>query len=76
MMSLGTRAVEPETLEQRIARRLNEALDHQIAGGFYQTATRGLVDSEEFPGWDNIGPVRLSIEDVSRIAAQEARAWF
>lgn len=76
MQPLGTRAVEVETLEQRIERRLNEALDRQIAGGFYPSSERGLVDASEVPVWDNVGPVRVSLADVARIAAQEAKAWF
>lgn len=75
-MPLGSRVVpEDTTLEHRIAVRLHRALEHQVAGGFYGGAERGLVapDLEELGAHDVI---RLSVEDVARIAAAEARAWF
>lgn len=71
-MALG-RPVEVETLEQRIAARLNEALDQQYEGGFLTGRHEpGLIDlgRETTDGPE----VRLTIEDVARIAAQEARA--
>jgi hypothetical protein len=75
MMSLGSRAVEPETLEQRIARRLTGALEQMVASETYAYTDddRGLAARPPQSG----GPfIYLSIDDVARIAAQEARAWF
>jgi hypothetical protein len=75
MMSLGSRSVEVETLEQRIERRLREALERMVATERYAWTEddRGLCARPPGSG----GPfIYLSIEDVSRIAAQEARAWF
>jgi hypothetical protein len=81
MHSLGTRLVSPEadTLESRIEARLTEALERQAAGGFYGSpdgSTRGMVapDLEELGIYDCV--IRLSMADVARIAAAEARAWF
>jgi hypothetical protein len=75
MMPLGTRVVEVPTLQDRIAARLNEVLERQVAGGFYGGSERGLVA----PDLEDLGThdvIRLSVEDVARIAAQEARSWF
>lgn len=75
MMSLGSRSVEVETLEQRIEGRLREALERMVATERYAWADddRGLCARPPGSG----GPfIYLSIGDVSRIAAAEARAWF
>jgi len=61
-----------ETLEQRIATRLNEALDRQVAAEVNAWEVRGLATRE--PAEDPV--MRLSVEDVARIAAQTAYAWF
>lgn len=61
-----------DELAERIAARLHEALDRQVAGDFYAEERRGLVNVEP-GGLDMIGAVRLSVEDVARIAADEAR---
>jgi hypothetical protein len=64
-------------LAERIAARLNEAMDRQIAANFYPASDRGLADVDDpAAAGDGIMPVRLSVEDVARIAADEARAWF
>lgn len=60
-----------DDLQARIAARLNEALDQQIAGGFYSTAERGLAFGGDIV---DAAAIMLSIEDVARIAAAEARA--
>lgn len=79
MMPLGTRVVPPEvdTLHRRIKAALNEALERQVAGGFYGSpdAARGLAapDLEELGAHDVI---RLSLDDAARIAAAEAFRWF
>lgn len=64
-----------DDLQERIAARLNEALERQVAGNFYGGSERGLAapDLEDLGGHEII---RLSVEDVARIAAQEAMAWF
>lgn len=80
-MPLGTRVIPPEsTLEGRIERRLGEALDRQEAAGFEVPAERGLATSSRgacsvcTPSCDAGEPViRLSLADVARIAAAEAR---
>jgi hypothetical protein len=74
-MRLGSRSVEAETLEQRIESRLREALERMVATERHAWTEddRGLCARPAGSG----GPfIYLSIEDVSRIAAQEARAWF
>jgi hypothetical protein len=77
MQKLGEREVSPDaTLEGRMAARLNAALDRQVAGEFYRFENeRGLVDLAAEPH-ASTGAVRLSVEDVARICAQEARDWF
>lgn len=65
-----------ETLEARIEARLNEAFDRQVTGGFYPVAERGLVAMDDPDDVSSYPPIRLSIADVARIAAQEARAWL
>jgi hypothetical protein len=63
-----------DELAERIAARLHEAIDRQIAGGFYPNATRGLVDERDPDADYDVRPkIRLSVEDVARIAADEAR---
>lgn len=61
-----------DELAERIAARLHEALERQVAGGFYADSPRGLgaIDLEDLGVHDVI---RLSVEDVARIAADEAR---
>lgn len=59
-----------ETLEQRIAARLHDALDAQARGGFLAVTDRGLGLFDD-SGAD--GTCVLTVEDVARIAAQEAR---
>lgn len=85
MMPLGSRVVpEDATLEGRIAARLNEALDRQAAADFEAPGERGLADYQSPANCPVCTPrcdagefvLRLSVEDVARIAAQEARAWF
>ncbi|WP_328465560.1 hypothetical protein OHA21_43905 [Actinoplanes sp. NBC_00393] len=63
-----------DDLQARIAGRLREALDRQYAGEFCAvTSSSGLIDlDQEVPGEEPC--VRLSIDDVARIAAAEARA--
>lgn len=59
------------TLEERIAARLDEALDRMVAAGTYLAeGQRGLAD---FDDGDDVTFPRLSIADVARIAADEAR---
>lgn len=66
-----------DELAARIEARLNEALDRQVAGGFYPAAERGLSDNNDpVADYDVPSPIRLSVADVARIAAQEALAWF
>jgi hypothetical protein len=75
MFSLGQPSIEVETLEQRIERRLNDALDRQVAADLYayDPDDRGLAVRTPGAG----GPLlRLSMADVARIAAAEARDWF
>lgn len=78
MMPLGSRVVpEDATLEGRIKARLNEALDANIAAEvFCHAAQRGLGSIEGDRVHSPIDVIRLSVDDVARIAAQEARAWF
>lgn len=71
-MALG-RPVEVETLEQRIATRLHEALDQQGKAGILAVSDRGLGVFDD-TGAD--GSCVLRVDDVARIAAAEARAWF
>lgn len=77
MMSLGTREVPPEvdTLQRRIAARLNEALDRMVASDTYgyDPDDRGLAAPAPGSGCVHL---RLSVEDVARIAAGEAYRWF
>ena len=76
MMPLGTREVPPDTtLEHRIAARLHAALDMKIAAEMYAFAEddRGLAAPERGSGCVHL---RLTVDDVARIAAQEAMAWF
>lgn len=73
MKALGTRAVEAETLEQRFARRLHQTLDDMGKAGFVAVADRGLGLFGE-DGAD--GLCIMSVEDVARVLAVEARAWF
>lgn len=64
-----------ETLEERIAARLNEALDRKVAAEMYayDPDDRGLAAGK--PGSGSVH-LRLSVDDVARIAAAEARAWL
>lgn len=64
-----------ESLEERIAARLNEALDRQVAAEMYayDPDDRGLAAGERGSGSVHL---RLSVEDVARIAAQAAKSWF
>jgi hypothetical protein len=76
MMPLGTRVVPVDTtLESRIAARLNEVLDRMVAGDTYgfDPDDRGLAAPAPGSGCVHL---RLSVRDVARLAAQEARAWF
>jgi len=68
--------VRVESLEERIAARLNEALDRQAAGNVYPVGERGLVAQDLIGDLEPGGVILLSVEDVARIAAQEARAWL
>jgi hypothetical protein len=57
------------TLEERIAARLVAVLDHQIRGNVeVGEGMVALVDEQGVP--------RLSVDDIARLAAQEAHAWF
>lgn len=58
-----------DDLQERIAARLNEVLDRQVAAEFSTFKVRGLATRE--PAEEPV--MRLSIEDVARIAAQVAR---
>ncbi|GAA2681608.1 hypothetical protein [Actinoplanes palleronii] len=62
-------------LEERIAARLNRALDQLVGAGAYAYADddRGLAAGE--PGSGSVR-LRLTVDEVARIAAQEARDWF
>lgn len=71
MIELGTRA--GETLEQRFAARLHETLDDLAKGGFGAMSDRGLG---LFDADGSGGLCIMSIEDVCRLLAAEARAWF
>lgn len=64
-----------DDLQDRIAARLHEALDRHAAAGIESGAERGMVDRVPDEGLEpGAGPtVRLSVEDVARIAAAEAR---
>ncbi len=55
------------TLEERIAQRLHDTLTDLAAGGFSITKGRGLA----YGGPDQ-PIIAMTIEDVARIAAQEA----
>jgi hypothetical protein len=56
------------TLEQRIAARLHQALDHhERAEIFAPTAQRGLA-----AGGPDVPAIVLTVEDVARIAAHVA----
>jgi len=57
------------TLEEQIAAQLHNALDRMVAAGAWaMQAERGLVAAEADP------VIRLTIEDVARIAAAVAAA--
>ncbi|WP_170154309.1 hypothetical protein [Actinoplanes italicus] len=57
------------TLEERIAARLVAVLDHQVRAGVERPeGVVALVDEQGVP--------RLSVDDIARLAAQEAHAWF
>lgn len=64
-----------DELEQRIEAALNEALERQVAAEMYacDPDDRGLATPEPDGG---ALALRLSVADVARIAAAEARAWF
>jgi hypothetical protein len=54
------------TLEERIAARLVAVLDHQARGGFeVGEGVVALVDEQGVP--------RLSVDDIARLAADEAQ---
>lgn len=55
------------SLQERIQARLELALIHQERAGFEVDAARGLAT-----GGPDAPVIRLSLEDVARIAAQEA----
>lgn len=58
-----------DTLQERIAKRLISVLDHQARAGMERPGGMiALVDEDGVP--------RLSVDDVARLAADEARAWF
>jgi hypothetical protein len=71
MEQLGTRV--GETLEERIAARLNEALRQTVAADFVDYGNEGLASKASM---ESEPVMRLSIGDVARVAAAEARAWF
>ena len=55
------------SLQDRIQARLEAALIHQERAGFESFAARGLAS-----GGPDTPVIRLSVEDVARIAAQTA----
>ncbi|WIM97852.1 hypothetical protein ACTOB_001406 [Actinoplanes oblitus] len=58
-----------DDLQARIAARLIAVLDHQVRAGCETgEGMVALVDEDGVP--------RLSVDDVARLAAAEARAWF
>lgn len=58
-----------DDLQERIAARLIAVLDHQMRAGVeVGEGMVALVDEHGVP--------RLSVDDVARLAAAEARAWF
>lgn len=57
-----------DELAKRIEARLHEVVEMRQAAGFEVTATHGLTGAD--------GVVRMSLTDVARIAADEARGWF
>lgn len=57
-----------DSLEQRIAARLHQALDHHAGANIIApTAERGLA-----AGGPDAPEIALTVQDVARIAAQEA----
>lgn len=60
-----------DDLQARIAARLTEALRQQEAAGFESGADAGLALADHESG--RTGVIRLSVDDVARIAAQVAR---
>lgn len=74
MQELGSRRpVEGQTLEERFAARLHQTLDDMAKGGFIAIVDRGLG---LFDADGSDGLCILSVEDVARLLAVEARAWF
>ncbi|SNY29145.1 hypothetical protein [Paractinoplanes atraurantiacus] len=74
MQALGTRHVPPDTtLEERMKARLHDELDREAGAGRGVVTDRGLGLFDE-TGAD--GTCILTVDDVVRICAQEARRWF
>lgn len=63
-----------DELAERIAARLNEALDRSANAEFLAGGDRGLALGPANGGQE--ADIVLSVEDVARIAADEARAWL
>lgn len=71
MQQLGTRV--SETLEQRMRERLDFELEQRARAGELRISDRGLGIFDE-AGAD--GNCLMTLDDVCRIAAAEARSWF
>lgn len=72
MQQLGTRVVE-DTLENRIEKALADALVVCRNAGLEPAEGTWCGLGEAIPGG---AIIRLSMQDVSRIAGAAARAWF
>ncbi|WP_045742262.1 hypothetical protein [Actinoplanes rectilineatus] len=58
-----------DELQERISARLAAVVEHQVRTGAEVGEGRAALV-------DELGVPRLSLDDLARLAADEARAWF